>query len=288
MAETIRVAAVQMNVTFADKETNLGRLEQRLADAAGQGARLVVFPECAVTGYCFESREEAEAVAEPIPGPWTQRITAACRRHDVYAVIGTIEWSRDGLFNAAVLVGPHGVFDTYRKAHLPYLGLDRFATPGNLPFRVWDIGPIRLGANICYDSGFPEAARCLALEGADLIALPTNWPTSAECLAEHVIPARALENNIYYVVANRVGTERGFSFIGQSKICDPSGRVIAQAKHTEEAILIADVDPKIARAKKLIRVPGKHMIDRIADRRPDLYGRLVASKEPARSAERQP
>jgi predicted amidohydrolase len=115
----------------------------------------------------------------------------------------------------------------------------------------------------------------MAVQGADLIVLPTNWPPKSECAAEHLANIRAHENNLYYMCVNRVGEERGFRFIGGSKICDPSGETIASAPSTDESVFIATIDLEKARRKRLIRVPGKHEINRIADRRPEMYGPLV-------------
>ena len=115
-----------------------------------------------------------------------------------------------------------------------------------------------------------------ALDGADLIALPTNFPPGAECMAAHVANTRAMENNVYYACVNRVGSDRGFSFIGQSKICDPSGRPLAEAAHANEELLYADIDVRRARSKRIVRVPEKHIIDRFKDRRPEMYGRINA------------
>ena len=97
-------------------------------------------------------------------------------------------------------------------AILPYLGVDRFTTPGDRPFAVHEAAGMRIGMNICYDGGFPESARVLALLGADLVVLPTNWPPGAECMAGCVVNARAMENNIFYASCDRVGTERTFPF----------------------------------------------------------------------------
>ncbi len=94
-------------------------------------------------------------------------------------------------------------------------------------------------------------------------------------MAEHVINSRALENAVYFAAVNRVGTERGFTFIGHSKIADPSGRTLAYANHDREEILIAEIDPQLARRKHIVRRPGEHEIDRLADRRPELYGPVV-------------
>jgi predicted amidohydrolase len=130
--------------------------------------------------------------------------------------------------------------------------------------------------NICYDGSFPEASRIMALDGAELIVLPTNWPPAAKCFAEHTIPARAMENHVYYMSVNRVGTERGFSFIGKSMICDPIGEILAAAGDQEETILYAEIDPAWARNKHLVRQAGLHEIHRFRDRRPELYHRLLS------------
>ena len=271
----MRVAGVQMDVELGAVTANLSRMEQRLAEAAGQGAKLVVFPECAATGYCFESAAEAREVAEPIPGPITERTSQLCRQHGTHAAFGMVELDGDRLFNAAVLVGPEGVLGSYRKIHLPYLGLDMFTTPGDRLFRVDHVANVRVGMTICYDGSFPESTRSLALLGADLILLPTNWPPGAETTAEYVTNARAVENNVYFMAVNRVGTERGFRFIGHSKIAGPHGNTLAEARGTDEQIIYAEIDPHLARRKHLVRVPGKHEIDRMADRRPEMYGLLT-------------
>ena len=135
---------------------------------------------------------------------------------------------------------------------------------------------MRIGMHICYDGGFPESARVMTLLGADLVVLPTNWPPGAECMAGCAVNTRAMENNIYYAACDRVGDERGFHFIGLSKICDPSGRVLAESVHDREEILYADIDVERARQKKIIRVPKLHEIDRIRDRRPEMYGNITA------------
>jgi predicted amidohydrolase len=256
-------------------EQNLSRIGERLKEAAGRGARLIVFPECAVTGYCFESAAEAGEVAQPIPGPITATMAKLCEQHNVHAVFGMVEQEQDRLFNAAVLVGPQGMLGHYRKIHLPYLGLDQFTTPGDRLFRVDHVANVRIGMSICYDGSFPESTRSLALLGADLIVLPTNWPPGAETTAQYVTNARAVENNVYFMAVNRVGVERGFRFIGHSKIADPHGNTLAEALGTDEEILYAEVDPHLARRKHLVRVPGKHEIDRMADRRPEMYGLLT-------------
>jgi predicted amidohydrolase len=196
-------------------------------------------------------------------------------------VTGSLELHDDDLFNVALCVTPNGLLGAYRKTHLPALGVDHFTQRGYLQdptaaYQVLDLGELRIGMLICYDASFPEASRILALRGADLIVLPTNWPPGAEQTAEHVINARASENKVFYAAANRVGHENGFDFIGKSKICDVHGSTLASADHRQEEILYANIDASQARNKRINRGKG-HSIERFADRRPDLYGEIAIS-----------
>jgi predicted amidohydrolase len=271
----MKIAGVQMDVAIGDAAGNLRRIVERLREVRAAGAELAIFPECAVSGYCFSTLDDARELAQSVPGPATEHVAAACRELGMYAVFGMIEAAGPGVFNAAVLVGPTGLIGSYRKVHLPFLGADMFATHGDRPFAVHEVGPVRVGMGICYDASFPESARCLALAGADLIALPTNWPSGAECVAEHVINTRAMENAVYFAAVNRVGAECGFRFIGQSRICAPDGSTIAAAGAAEETIIYAEIDPQRARNKTAVREPGRHAIDRMADRRPEFYAALT-------------
>jgi predicted amidohydrolase len=270
-----KIAVAQIDIAFADRERNLARMIEVLEETTAQGAKLTVFPEAALAGYCFDSPEEARPHAEPIPGPSTRRLAEVCQRLSVYVVYGLLEADGKRLFNTTALVGPEGVVGSYRKVHLPYLGMDRFTTPGDRPFAVHEAAGMRIGMHICYDGGFPESARVLTLLGAELIVLPTNWPPGAECMAGCAVNTRAMENNVYYAACDRVGQERGFRFIGLSKICDPSGRALAESTSDREEILYAEIDVEKARQKKIIRVPKLHEIDRIHDRRPEMYGEIA-------------
>lgn len=271
----MKIAGVQLDITIGEPNRNRTRMFDKLRETAAAGAQLTVFPECAVPGYCFGSLAEAQQFAEPIPGPSTEAFTRICAELGVFCIFGLLEADGARVFNAAALVGPDGLIGSYRKVHLPYLGVDMHTTPGDRPFAVQETGGVRIGMNICYDAAFPETSRTLALLGADLIVLPTNWPPGAECTACSVISARALENAVYYIAVNRVGEERGFRFIGMSRICDTNGETLAVSQTTDEEILYAEIDPARARRKHIIRVPGKHEIDRLADRRPEMYGELV-------------
>ena len=272
-----KIAVVQLDCRLADKSHNLAAIRNRLRQAADNGARLIAFPECILTGYCFTSKDEAWPHAEPVPGPSTEILARDCGELNVWAAVGMLERPGDrALFNSCALIGPSGVQAIYRKIHLPFLGIDRFTTPGDLPFSVHDLGGMRVGMTICYDGSFPESARCLMLLGADLVVLSTNWPTGALTTVQHLVQARALENHIYYVAANRVGEERGFHFIGRSRIVDCTGELLAVSQDEQETILYAEIDPVKARDKHIVKIPGEYELDRCAHRRPDMYGPLVS------------
>lgn len=275
MPNTWKIAAVQMDCQLGQKDVNREHMCRHLRTAADQGARLVVFPECALTGYCFESKPAALQHGEAIPGASTDCIAALCRKLNVWAVFGLLERDGERLFNSLALVGATGFAASYRKVHLPFLGVDRFATPGDRPFQVHDLGGLRIGLMICYDGSFPESARVLTLQGADLLVLPTNWPQAAVCSAKYVGNTRAMENHVYYAAVNRVGVEAGFRFIGMSRVIDCNGDTMVGSDDDRETILLAEIDPVVARQKHQVKIPGVHEINRIADRRPEMYGLIV-------------
>ncbi|MBI2907952.1 MAG: carbon-nitrogen hydrolase family protein [Chloroflexi bacterium] len=281
MRDKVNIAGVQMEPIIFEKEGNVAKMLAALRTAAGQGAQLIVFPEAALTGYCFTSLEEAVPLTETVPGPGTQRLAAACGELGVYAVFGLLEKDGDRYYNAVALLGPEGFVGKYRKIHLPYLGIDRFLDWGDQPPEVFQTGIGRIGINICYDVTFPETARVMALQGAEIVALSTNWPEGRENAAKYLINARALENRVNYIAVDRVGQERGGRFIGRSKIVDLLGNTLAEAGPTEEEIIYANVYPAAASQKRSIFIPDEFENHIFADRRPELYGAVT---EPCNSA----
>jgi predicted amidohydrolase len=277
----MRVAVAQIEPILAEKERNLDACVARLEEAAAAGAELLVLPECAIPGYMFESAEEALPFAEEIPGPSADVLARECRRLGMHVVCGLLERDGDTLHNAAVLVGPEGLIGTYRKTHLPFLGVDRFVVPGD-ELTVYDTPLGRIGIEICYDLRFPEVTRTLALNGADLVAHPTNFPVAARIQTELITVARAAENRIYLLTANRVGKERSGEFCGWSQIVDPYGTRLAEAGETEEALLVAEVDVEKARDKDYV-VPGEYELYLFGHRRPELYGALVEETQPVKT-----
>src|SRR5579884_2365609 len=267
------VAVAQIEPKLRETARNLEACVARMEEAAAAGAELVVLPECAIPGYMFASAEEALPYAEEIPGPSTEELEREARRLGVHVVCGLLERDGDTLRNAAPLLGPGGLVGNYRKTHLPFLGVDRFVVPGDeLP--VFDTPLGRIGIEICYDLRFPEVTRTLALHGADLVAHPTNFPLAATSQTELITVARACENRVYLLTANRVGKEGWGEFCGRSQIVDPYGKRLAEADQTEETLLVAEVDVEQARDKDYV-VPGEYELYLFGHRRPELYGALV-------------
>jgi len=276
----VRAAVAQIDPKLGQVERNLDTCLARVEEAAAAGADLVVLPECAIPGYMYDSLEEALPFAEEIPGPSVAALEGACRRLGVHAVCGMLERDGERLYNAAVLVGPGGLVASYRKTHLPFLGVDRFVTPGD-EFVVVETPLGRIGLEICYDLRFPEATRALALMGADVIAHPTNFPVAARIQTEMITLARAAENRVFLLTANRVGKERRGEFCGWSQIVDPYGKRLAEADGVEERLLVADLDLAQARDKDYV-IPGEYELHLFGDRRPELYGLLLADNANAK------
>ncbi len=273
MSDQITVAAAQFDPHLGDVAYNVALMQAMLAEAARAGAALVVFPECAVTGYNFAQIEDARKVAEPVDGMSVTALAASCKALRIHCIVGTLRpGDNEAVFNTAVLLGPSGIIGVYDKAHLPFCGADKFTAHGNTGFTVFDTALGRIGMLICYDLRFPEAARTLALRGADIMALPTNWPTGADSAPEYLVRARAFENRVFVVACNRTGEERGGRYIGRSSIAGPDGRRLADASVTGEEIIYAAINVADARRKRLVVTPGEFEMDFINDRRPDLYG----------------
>ena len=274
MSSDLRIAAVQIEPRLGDIQYNRSLIMDRLSEAVAEKAQLIIFPECASSGYNFDSLESAQRAAEPIPGPTSDALISACARYAVHVVVGMLERATEGTYNSALLVGPSGLVAVYRKTHLPFLGVDRFVNSGaSLDVHDTPIG--RIGLLICYDMRFPESARVLCLRGADIIALPTNWHATSADFPDFVTKCRARENRVFVVASDRVGSEHGTAYLGRSQIVDIMGRALAEADDHSEMILYANVDPKRARHKRVIIEPGVFEMDAFGDRRPDLYESLT-------------
>jgi len=271
MPPIVKTAAVQMNPELMQKEKNLEKILAKTREAASTGAQLIVFPECALTGYAFAGREEALPYAETIPGHATEEIAALCKELGVHVIFGLIEKDGDKLYNAAAFIGPDGLVGKHRKVHPPRAGLDKFMDKGDIPFTVHRTPVGNIGILICHDITFPESARVLMLKGADIIALPTNWPRMPDVVSKHFIVTRAVENFVHIVAADRVGVERKVGFLGQSKIVNAAGMVKAEASIENEEIVAAELDLAFPRHKHIVFIPGVWEMDWLKERRPEMY-----------------
>ena len=274
MSKTVRVAAVQMEPHLANLDHNRRRILAHLSEAVREKAQLVVFPECATSGYGFDSLKEARRAAEPVPGPTSDVLVPVCVKRAIHVVVGILEQDADKIYNSALLIGPSGLVAVYRKTHLPFLGVDRFVDAG-ASLAVHDTAAGRLGLLICYDMRFPEPARVLALCGAEIIVHPTNWHVTSTDFPLFITKCRARENRVYVVSADRVGSESGTAYLGRSQIIDVMGYPLAEADDHSEAILYADLDLAEARRKRVVIEPGVFEMDAFGDRRPDIYEPLT-------------
>jgi 5-aminopentanamidase len=277
----MRLACFQANVAFNDPMPNADRAIAKMRELKNEGVELLVLPEAYLTGYCVECREDAQQIALRSPGTHEALVALqeAVDELDMLLVVGYAENRGGALYNAASLLEPGSPIRTYRKTHLPDLGYDKFVHAGE-EMGVFDTRLGRIGILICFDLRAPETARVLALQGAELIVLPTNWPVGAEVSAQHIAIARAAENRVFVATCDRVGEENGFRFIGLSKIIHPSGRVLAAAGADEET-LVADVDLAEARQKRTVGIPGKYETEAFQSRRPEMYGAIT---EPVRES----
>ena len=276
----VRVACIQMEPKIGAVDDNVVVSIERIKEAAEAGAQLIVLPELCNTGYVFNDRDEAMELAEPVPsGRTCEAWSAISARLGVHVVAGINERDGDDLFNSAVVVGPSGYLATYRKTHL-WDKEKLIFKPGNLGFPIVDTAVGKIGTFICYDTWFSESYRLCAVQGADIICLPTNWvpipgqDPSREAMANILCMASAHTNGVFVAAADRVGEERGQPFIGQSLIVNHTGWPIGgPASYEMEEIIFADCNLDDARRH---RVWNDH--NRVLhDRRTDIYGETLGA-----------
>jgi len=279
MPAEVRVASCQIAPDVERPEQNAELALGAIGAAIDAGAQIVVLPELVNSGYVFESLEEARATATTPDGELLAGWAREAARGDAVVVGGFCELGSDGrLHNSSALVDGSGVRAVYRKLHL-WGEEPRWFAPGDQPAPVVDTRHGRVGLAVCYDLEFPELTRGLALAGAELIALPANWPLDPLPAGERPIlhslaMVTAYLSKVYMVVCDRCGTERGIEFQGGSVIAGPDGwlRAGPVADRGVET-LIADCDLPGAREKR----SGEHN-DAFADRRPTYYAQALAGE----------
>jgi predicted amidohydrolase len=309
----IRVGAAQFEHRDGDKAYNLGRMGELAARAARQGAEIVSFHECSITGYTFLRRLDRAALAllaEPVPGgPSTAVLIDVARRAGVVIMAGLIEVENDRFYKTYVTVGPEGFITRFRKLH-------PFINPNILPgdaHQVAELRGLRAGFLVCYDCNLPENVRATTLLGAEVIFAPhVTGGTASEMPGRGVIdpafwenrerdpealrrefdgpkgrawllrwlPARAWENGVYIVFSNAVGRDDDTIKPGLAMVLDPFGEVQAESRVLGDDVVVTELS-----ADKLARAPGRRYL---RARRPELYGPLVAPHPEDRPAVTEP
>ncbi|MFV1964802.1 MAG: carbon-nitrogen hydrolase [Pirellulaceae bacterium] len=278
----VRVALVQMTCSDT-RQDNLDKAQTQIAQAAHRGANIVCLQELFHGRYpCQSENHDRFADAEPIPGPTTQRLADAAAEHDVVIVGSIFERRAPGVYhNTAVILDADGsLCGRYRKMHIPddprYYEKFYFA-PGDLGFRTFQTRYGCLGVCVCWDQWFPEAARLMALAGADMLLYPTaiGWlPAEKDAFGasqhsawETMIRSHAIANGLFVMAANRVGAEGALEFWGASFAADPYGNVLARSSHENEETLIVECD------LSLVETARTHW-PFLRDRRIDAYAGL--------------
>lgn len=261
----IKISVIQFQPVFASPEMTQRKLETLLTRTSDSD--IVVLPELANTGYNFKDRHQALELSEELSSSnFLGFLNQYAYQNKQNIISGINERDGDKLYNSAVLIGPEGIRGIYRKMHL-FMNEKNIFVPGNSGLPVFEIDDFKIGILICFDYLFPEIWRILALKGADIIFHPSNLITP---YGEKVVPLHAIVNRVFAVTANRIGTERGITFRGNSIIVNPSGEMIVKAGKDKEEILTAEIDPLQSRDKWI--TPGNHALD---DRRPGEYGELL-------------
>ncbi len=258
----MKIAVVQTNPEFGNITSNVNKALEMMESAA---ADLYILPELFNTGYNFIDSKEVRRLAEDSSGSTYQAIAAFARKKSCYVAYGFAEKS-DAIYNSSSLVGAQGLLGVYRKVHLYYRETLLFS-PGNLGFPVFELPFGKVGMMICFDWLYPESARSLALQGAQLIAHPSNlvMPYCPDAMV-----TRCLENRVFAATANRVGSEdRGgirLKYIGKSEVVTPRGEILTRLDEVQSEIRVVEVDLEQASNKKI-----NEFNDIFSGRRPAQY-----------------
>ncbi|MFB4164014.1 nitrilase-related carbon-nitrogen hydrolase [Alteribacillus sp. JSM 102045] len=268
--DSFTAATIQFNPKLNEKEENVDELYEAAEEAFKNGAKVAVAPEMATTGYMYDSRSEIEPFVESIPGDTTDKFSDLTEKYDSYIVFGMpeVDEETDLYYNSAVFIGPDGYIGKYRKTQMWETEM-HWAAWGDMGIPVFDTDIGKIAINICMDSAYFEPARLAGIKGADILAFPTN--SSAQTIS--ALPARAQQNGMHVISANRSNTEEGFHMIGGSAIWSAAGEKLAEAPiamDEEEAIEetkieYAEIDPKEYENENK---------KRLENRRPELYKEL--------------
>lgn len=270
----MKVALAQMRSQAGNKDANVERAVSLVEEAAEKGADLVVLPEFFNVEYFAQYRDYAYLdYAERLDGPSLQAVAAEAARRHIWVVATILEIDKPGMFyDTAVVIDRLGnQCGTYRKTHpAAVFSLEKIYFRYGSAFPVFQIEDWPVGIAICYDVFFPEVVRTLALRGAELVLAPFAAPKHP--IWREMLVMRAFENGCYLAACNKVGREGDWTFSGESMVTSPDGEVFATASATDDDLVVVSLDrDRVGAARR--RYPM------FRDRRPDLYGALVAPTE---------
>jgi N-carbamoylputrescine amidase len=288
MSRTVKCGLIQAtNAGSTDgpiediKRRNIEKHLAMIDDAAKQGVQILCMQEVFTTPYfCAEQQVRWYEAVEKIPeGPTTKLMQEQAKKHKMVIIVPIYEEEITGIYyNTAAVIDADGTYlGKYRKNHIPHVNpgfWEKFYfRPGNLGYPTFDTAYARIGVYICYDRHFPEGARALGLNGAEIVFNPSATVAGlSEYLWKLEQPAHAVANGYFVGAINRVGTEAPWNigeFYGQSYFCDPRGQIIAQAPRDQDALVVADLDLDLIREVR-------NTWQFFRDRRPDSYSQLVA------------
>jgi len=264
MPDLIKAGFIQFQPILGEPETNISKLTALLEQASE--ADLIVIPELANSGYNFESKKQANELAEEISKSiFVDFLIVEARKSNSFIVSGINESDNGKLYNSSVLVGPKGLIGKYRKIHL-FLNEFDFFERGNIGLPVFDIGFCKIGMLICFDWIFPEVWRILTLKGAEIICHPSNLVLP---YAQQAVPVHGMINRTFNITANRYGTERDVTFSGKSIISDPLGKTLTSASPDKDEVQFIIMDLSLAK-NKMITSRNHAINDRVPEEYKDL------------------
>jgi predicted amidohydrolase len=259
----MKIGYIQNSPVFGAKERNFDEIRSLVE---GVRADLLVLPELFATGYAFTSKQELNELAETSDGITSAFLKELSKMTGATLVAGFAEIDKNLIYNSLVIVSDGEIIDTYRKIHLFYKENILFS-PGDKPLKVYNIKGAKVGVMICFDWIFPEVCRTLALKGAQVIAHPSNLVMP---YAQNAMVTRCIENRIFAITANRIGTERrgddDFTFTGASQITSPVGKILSSAPDSTTHVAVVEIDETEADNKMINRYN-----DVIRDRRTGFY-----------------
>ena len=264
----MRIGYYQFRPSFGKVRQNVKKVINALQEVK---ADLIVLPELAFTGYHFQNRNELKTLAEdPEKSSTVVALAELCQQNNIHLVTGFAEKTKDKIFNSALLIGPEGVEHTYRKLHL-FNEEKKYFDEGDIPLQVNIVNDVKVGMLVCFDWAFPETIRALTLQGAEVIAHPSNLILA---FCQEAMITRCLENRVFAVTTNRFGSDKRphgeLKFTGKSQIVGPGGLLINRAASQREALYVTEIDPAQSRNKNITSLN-----DLIADRRPEYYQDLT-------------